>query len=146
MQSPDSGLYQVWLQERGLETPAVEAAGVFLRDIAPDRTSLIVAIVSEENAIQELELLKRLGAALNVGVSIVAVASASSVPWHWLLSFHTSLNQLILLGSELHAAMQRSGAIIPQHMLITGETPAVLNQDVSAKRALWQKIQNHTRH
>jgi hypothetical protein len=142
--SSESGLYYEWLRDRGLsETSAAETAGVFLRDISLESSTLLVSNVVPESATQDVELLKRLGAAIGSQVSIVAVSKESMVPWSLLFHLLPHLKQLVLLGDDIQDQLKRSGSgqYWPAEAVITGAAPHILSQDVSEKRTLWQKIQ-----
>lgn len=142
--SSESGLYYEWLRDRGLsETPAAETAGVFLRDISLESSTLLVSNVVPESATQDVELLKRLGAAIGPQVSIVAVSKERMVPWSLLFHLLPHLKQLVLLGDDIQDQLTRSGNghYWPAEAVITGAAPHILSLDVSEKRTLWQKIQ-----
>ena len=143
-ESSQTGLYQEWLRDRGLvETSAVEAAGVFLRDILPGSSTLLVSEIVPETAAQDVELLKRLAAAIGSPVSIVAVSNQAVIPWNLLFQVLPSLEQLILLGEDVKDQFARSGNghRFPVEAVLTGASPDILSQDVTEKRTLWQKIQ-----
>lgn len=144
----ESGLYHEWLRDRGLgETPVVNATGVFLHDISPERSILLVSHVAAATAIQDVELLKRLAMAIGSDVSIVGVIEHSSIPWSLLFDLHVSLQHLVVLGHDAEYELRRSGnhVRLPAEAIITGASPGELNKDVAAKRALWQKIQQRFR-
>lgn len=146
--SSESGLYHEWLRDRGLgETPVVETTGVFLRDISPERPTLLVSHVAASTAAQDIELLKRLANAIGSDVSIVAVPQHSAIPWNLVFDLHSSLQTLIVLGCDAKDQLHRSGydARLPAQAIITGATPDLLSQDIAAKRELWQKIQQRFR-
>lgn len=148
MPNAGSELYFEWLQERGLsETPVANAAGVFLHDISPERSTLLVALVSPETATADLELLKRLASAMGANVSMLAASSLSDVPWRMLMDIHHSITQLVLLGDGMYDQLVRSGIAtkLPPDALIQGAAPSILNIDITAKRDLWQKIQQRRR-
>lgn len=141
--SGDVSIYQEWLHDRGLsETPAADAAGVFLRDIHPDHSTLIVALVSPASAQAEIELLRRLAVAVGKDVSLIGVSTPLDIPWRLVINYYHSLDRLIVLGDDIAKALLSSelAATPLVKFMVTGAAPEVLNLDVGAKRDLWEKI------
>lgn len=142
--------YQLWLADRGIESPGSQPFDLLRSQMHPGSSVLILAQTSEETSVQSTTGVSRLAEALShpdQAVSWVVVSDKSSLPELTILrTLLPNLVNLIFLTSNMTMPETASFPVETMQVasrplrLIYGPTMALMNSDGDTKRKFWNQL------